>query len=166
MKSIVVALLSMAYSCHGAYHHPSERPIEIKNESGKKTEVYWVNPSSDELVLQTPGGMVNGQSLNLNSYVNHTFLVRELPDESGTCNAGTNYASPSLVSLYMCSGQSYFELRCLINQTHTIMNHSFIKGTMQNCFYNDQWSWWSRYASHFSNVSISSMFKLWYRRYL
>ena len=34
---------------------------------------------------------------HLDSYVNHTFLVRELPDEeSGTCNPGTAYAAPSL----------------------------------------------------------------------
>ena len=32
----------------------------------------------------------------IDSYVNHTFLVRELPDESGTCNPGTPYAAPSL----------------------------------------------------------------------
>ena len=88
-----MAIISMVYFSHAT--HPGQRPIQIKNESGQTTEIYWVDPSSGAMVLQAPN-MANGQSLNLNSYVNHTFLVRELPDESGTCNAGTTYASPSL----------------------------------------------------------------------
>lgn len=40
---------------------------------------------------------VDNMFQHLDSYVNHTFLVRELPDEeSGTCNPGTSYAAPSL----------------------------------------------------------------------
>ncbi|KAL7550514.1 hypothetical protein ACHAWF_013733 [Thalassiosira exigua] len=88
-----IAAASAARSIHAV--HPDERPIQIKNESGSKAAVYWVHPTSGEVVLQS-GGMVDGQTLSLNSFVNHTFLVRELPDESGTCHAGTAYASPSL----------------------------------------------------------------------
>ncbi|KAL7527718.1 hypothetical protein ACHAXR_002093, partial [Thalassiosira sp. AJA248-18] len=92
-KIAVFAGMAISSIAH-AITHPSQRPIQISNESGKKTELFWVNPSSGEMVMH--GAMVNGQTLNLDSFVNHTFLVRELPDESGTCNAGKIYAAPSL----------------------------------------------------------------------
>eukprot|EP01083_Nonionella_stella_P143412 445761_1 len=91
---IGMVMIATAHSNH-ATQHPLERPIRIKNESGQTTEVYWVDPSGGEMLLQTRA-MMNGQTLSLNSYINHTFLVRELPGDSGTCNAGTTYASPSL----------------------------------------------------------------------
>ena len=47
-----------------AQHTSSERPIQIKNESGQKTEIYWVDPSSKRMVLQNPS-MANGQTLAL-----------------------------------------------------------------------------------------------------
>ena len=47
-----------------AQHHTSQRPIQIKNESGQKTEIYWVDPSSKRMVLQNPS-MANGQTLAL-----------------------------------------------------------------------------------------------------
>jgi hypothetical protein len=48
------------------------------------------------MVLQSPGAMASGKTLTLDSYVNHTFFIKEAPDESGTCNGGTAYSSPSL----------------------------------------------------------------------
>ena len=96
MRSILVAfsIISMARRlCHAA--HPEQRAIKIKNESGKHTEVYWLSPSGEKVLIQS--GIVNGQAFDLNSYVNHTFLVQELPDEdTGSCDAGTPIAAPSL----------------------------------------------------------------------
>jgi hypothetical protein len=98
-----------------------QRSIEIKNESGARSELlmqsniptylrlfvssskshpsfylrlelYWVNDK--EMLMQTPN-MVNGQSIALNSYVNHTFMVREIPDASGECKVG-KYTTPSI----------------------------------------------------------------------
>ena len=42
--------------------------------------------------------MSSGNTLTLDSYVNHTFVIKEAPDESGTYNGGTTYSSPSLAS--------------------------------------------------------------------
>ena len=47
-----------------------------------RLELYWVN--GKEMTVQNPN-MVNGQSIVLNSYVNHTFMVRGIPDASGEC---------------------------------------------------------------------------------
>ena len=73
-----------------------QRPIQFKNDSSRKTEIFWVDPTSGDMVLQTPEAMLSGETLMLNSYVNHTFFIREVPDKSGTCNAGTTYSAPSL----------------------------------------------------------------------
>jgi len=70
-----------------------QRHIEIKNESGSRVELYWIN--GDEMAMQNPN-LVNGQSVALNSYVNHTFMVREIPSAQGTCNEGSKYATPSI----------------------------------------------------------------------
>lgn len=43
--------------------------------------------------MQNPS-VVNGQSVGLNSYVNHTFMVNEIPDSTGVCKAG-KYTVPS-----------------------------------------------------------------------
>ena len=56
------------YICGGSQplhtHHHLHRPIKIKNESGGKTEVYWVSPGDGQMVLQSPD-MANGQELSL-----------------------------------------------------------------------------------------------------
>ena len=46
------------------------------------------------MFLQNPI-MVNGQSVALNSFVNHTFMVREIPDSSGECKVG-KLTTPSI----------------------------------------------------------------------
>jgi hypothetical protein len=90
-----IVMVSSMVDFSNATTHPLQRPIQIKNDSGRKTEVYWVGPGG-EMVLQSVGVMTSGNMLTLNSYVNHTFIIKEAPDESGTCNAGTKYSSPSL----------------------------------------------------------------------
>lgn len=76
--------------------HPSSRLIQIKNESGKRAEIYWVDPSTGELVKQTSTFLVNGQTLELNSYVNHTFVVKEFLEEPHECKDDPpNYKSPT-----------------------------------------------------------------------
>ena len=47
-------------------------------------------------MLQTPGAMLSGETVVLDSFANHTYFIREVPDRTGTCNAGTTYAAPSL----------------------------------------------------------------------
>jgi hypothetical protein len=91
----IVVVSSIVDSSH-ATTHPLRRPIQIKNDSGLKTEVYWVGPQGQMVLQSPPGAMSSGNTLTLDSYVNHTFVVKEAPDESGTCNGGTTYSSPSL----------------------------------------------------------------------
>lgn len=72
------------------------RPIQFINDSGRETEIFLIDPSTGDLTLKSPGAMLSGETLLLNSFVNHTFFIREVPDRTGTCNAGTTYAAPSL----------------------------------------------------------------------
>lgn len=58
-----------------------DRSIQIFNESGHRVEVYWVHVETEERVAQSESPIFNGASLNLNSYIGHTFEVRELPSK-------------------------------------------------------------------------------------
>ena len=60
----VTVASAMSSSTYAAQHTSEERPIQIKNRSGHKTEIYWVDPSSKRMVLQNPS-MANGQTLAL-----------------------------------------------------------------------------------------------------
>ena len=52
--------------------------------------INWVHPQTGERVLQTDPHIFNGAMFNLNSYVGHTFEVKELPQRSGKCVNGKN----------------------------------------------------------------------------
>ncbi len=88
---------------------PSSRPIQIKNESGKRAEVYWVDPTSGKMVKQTSSFLVNGQTLELNSFVNHTFLVKEFVKEQpeGCKVDPPNYKSPTNSPLCKPPSEAY-----------------------------------------------------------
>ncbi|KAL7495782.1 hypothetical protein ACHAWT_004246 [Skeletonema menzelii] len=92
------AALLLIISSDATSAQPSSRPIQIKNESGKRAEVYWVDPTG-KMVKQTSSFLVNGQTLELNSFVNHTFLVKEfLVGEPEECKADPpNYSSPTSI---------------------------------------------------------------------
>ncbi|KAL3808167.1 hypothetical protein ACHAXA_009854 [Cyclostephanos tholiformis] len=63
------------------------RTITIMNESGRRVEIYWISPDDGELVLQSDPDILDGTSLELNSFVGHSFEVRELPGKkSGVCD--------------------------------------------------------------------------------
>ncbi len=62
------------------------RSIMIMNESSRRIEVNWVDPVTGEMVLQSEPDILNGASLALDSFVGHTFEVRELPaKKTGIC---------------------------------------------------------------------------------
>jgi hypothetical protein len=61
------------------------RSITIQNDSGTKVEIYWINPSTGQGLLQSSPYIYNGAALNLNSFVTHTFEAREMPGKGGTC---------------------------------------------------------------------------------
>ena len=70
------------------------RSIIIANESSRRVEVHWVDPVSGEMVIQSEPDILDGASLNLDSYVGHTFEVRELPSsKTGYCGDPSNEAT-------------------------------------------------------------------------
>ncbi len=91
---IVVVSSMIGTSCATTRHGTSH--VQFINDSGRKTEIFWIDPSSGDLVLQTPEAMLSGETVVLDSFANHTYFIREVPDRTGTCNAGTTYAAPSL----------------------------------------------------------------------
>lgn len=96
IKCVVIAIVmvsSMVCSSRATKRHGTSH-IQFINDSGRMTEIFLVR--NGDLVLQTPGAMLSGETVVLNSFVNHTFFIREVPDRTGTCNAGTTYAAPSL----------------------------------------------------------------------
>jgi hypothetical protein len=65
---------------------PDARSIQILNESGRRVDISWIHPQTEELVLQSTPDVLAGASFSLNSFVSHSFLVRELPGKkSGEC---------------------------------------------------------------------------------
>lgn len=64
----------------------SARAIQIMNESTRRVEINWVHPDTGELVLQSTPDVLHGASFALNSFVGHSFEVRELPaKKTGVC---------------------------------------------------------------------------------
>eukprot|EP00970_Alexandrium_tamarense_P013537 scaffold3489_cov255-Alexandrium_tamarense.AAC.1 len=64
------------------------------NESGRRVDIHWIHPQTGEMVLQSKPDILNGASLDLNSYSTHTFQVRELPAKrTGECAGEENSAS-------------------------------------------------------------------------
>eukprot|EP00581_Thalassiosira_minuscula_P013298 CAMPEP_0183711822 /NCGR_PEP_ID=MMETSP0737-20130205/7199_1 /TAXON_ID=385413 /ORGANISM="Thalassiosira miniscula, Strain CCMP1093" /LENGTH=461 /DNA_ID=CAMNT_0025940389 /DNA_START=65 /DNA_END=1450 /DNA_ORIENTATION=+ len=62
------------------------RSIQIMNESSRRVEVHWVHPDTGEMVLQSTPDILHGANFALNSYIGHTFEVRELPaKKTGVC---------------------------------------------------------------------------------
>jgi hypothetical protein len=60
------------------------RAVDILNESGEKLEVYWLRPGSGEAVRYTD--LENGAKIEINSFINHTFMLREGPT-SDACDS-------------------------------------------------------------------------------
>ena len=53
--------------------------VEILNESGAKIQVFWIEPSTGR---QVPfSDVYNGAHLNVESFTNHTFVVRQMKAE-------------------------------------------------------------------------------------
>ena len=62
------------------------RSFSIINESGRRIEVHWIHPETNEMVLQSTPDILAGASFALNSFVGHSFQIRELPGKkTGVC---------------------------------------------------------------------------------
>ena len=58
--------------------NPMARDIQILNNADVKVQVFWVNPTSGELVVSVEAGILKGMDTLLNSYIGHTFEVQEV----------------------------------------------------------------------------------------
>jgi len=72
---IAVVVCFLIASCSG----DQKRDITMYNESGSRIEINWVNPDTQDRVLQTTPFLFAGATHNLNSYATHRFEVKELP---------------------------------------------------------------------------------------
>lgn len=60
--------------------------LQILNKSGAKLQVFWVNPITSQ---QVPFSQVyNGAHLSVDSYVNHTFVIRQTKTETEESHIG------------------------------------------------------------------------------
>jgi len=67
------------------------RSIDFINDSGRRFEVFWVSENTGELVLQLPNPVAPGATTTLNSFVSHTFELREAPSvNTGDCSGEGN----------------------------------------------------------------------------
>ena len=83
---LLIILLLATYLCTNIHAADTSRSITIMNKSGRRVDIHWVHPDTNEMVLQTDPDILNGASMDLNSYVGHTFQVRELPaKKTGVC---------------------------------------------------------------------------------
>ena len=90
-----------------------ERQITIMNESGRRVEIHWIHPDTGELVLQSTPDILNGASMNLNSYVSHTFEVRELPGKkTGVCEGEEQQCRVDYFTVNSNDDQSKFCQMC------------------------------------------------------
>jgi hypothetical protein len=69
----------------------ASRHISILNNSGRRVEIYWINPDTGENVLMSDPHVVSGADFPLDSYVGHTFEARELPNKkTGECQSSSD----------------------------------------------------------------------------
>lgn len=80
--NLLITLLGVAFLRSAAID--LSRAVNIQNESGEKLEVYWLRPGSGEAVKFRD--IDNGAKIAINSFVNHTFMLREGPTSSACDN--------------------------------------------------------------------------------
>jgi hypothetical protein len=83
---LLTTLTALIGSSVMASDSPDARSIQILNESGRRVDIHWIHPQTQEMVLQSTPDIMAGASFALNSFVTHSFQVRELPGKkSGVC---------------------------------------------------------------------------------
>ena len=86
LLTTLTVLLGTTTTIANASDSPDARSIQILNESGRRVDIHWIHPQTQEMVLQSTPDIMAGASFALNSFVTHSFQVRELPGKkSGVC---------------------------------------------------------------------------------
>uniref|UniRef100_A0A7S3LDH7 Fe2OG dioxygenase domain-containing protein n=1 Tax=Amphora coffeiformis TaxID=265554 RepID=A0A7S3LDH7_9STRA len=66
-----------------------ERQFKVVNESGERVSVEWVDPNDGHRIPL--GAPTSGESVNINSFVNHTFVIRSEEASLGDENCTEEY---------------------------------------------------------------------------
>jgi len=85
LKCIVFVQVLGTTSANGLH-----RTININNLSGRKFDVFWVNPETKEKIKQSTSAVFNGATFTLNSYVSHAFEAIEVPFKRTKSCGGVN----------------------------------------------------------------------------
>ena len=96
---------------------PDARNIQILNESGRRVDIHWIHPQTQEMVLQSTPDIMAGASFALNSFVTHSFQVRELAGKkSGVCEGteGECRVDYFTVNENTDQGEIYFDIIILL----------------------------------------------------
>ena len=75
-----------------------EIDLSIINHSGKNLVVDWVNPKTGKVI--GVGGIKDGEMTHINSFVNHTFAIRE-QDTNEICNNSNDHESSGCTIKYI-----------------------------------------------------------------
>ena len=72
---LLLALLPLFPVCSSSrsLHHHRQHAVEISNESDQKIAIDWYNPLTHDVIAF--GKLREGESIQVNSFTNHTFLV-------------------------------------------------------------------------------------------
>lgn len=76
IRSTLLLLLTATHSCAAVN---LSRMLDIWNESGHKLQIYWLKPDTGEAVRYADVKI--GDKAKINSFVNHTFMVRDDTEE-------------------------------------------------------------------------------------
>jgi hypothetical protein len=79
---ILAALVAPSHARRRKNFKGTERSIRILNQSGVKTDAYWIHTQTREASeSQTEGkGITYGADTGISSFVGHSFEIRELPN--------------------------------------------------------------------------------------
>lgn len=82
MKLLLLSLVLLSFLL---IQGEEPRNINIQNDSGVKIEIYWINPHTNEALLQSNPVVYPGSTFALNSFRTHFFEVREVHGKNGKC---------------------------------------------------------------------------------
>jgi len=91
LLTISIIILNLLVLVYNTDMNNYKRPIQIVNETGRKFEVFWVDPDTGELIPTLPAPVSAGSTANLNSFMTHSFELREVPStKTGECSGDDN----------------------------------------------------------------------------
>lgn len=77
LASLGVAVLCLLVGANGSV----DRSVRIRNDSGVRVEVHWVHPITQQTSLMSAPHVSDGATFPLDTYVGHSFQLREVPHE-------------------------------------------------------------------------------------